>query len=220
MIHSSESNNNPSSKELANCHGFNFNTRVWIYNHFSRLFQPPMKHLGACRGAFYLGFVGVTLFQSAVLLKEMYYMQRLTRCEYFKLTVTEKGWISNQQEAPLIDHGQTGGHLSFTCTTVAFIQYTKQLMFLCVHNSFCTLHANKTCLITEKNYIELLHLVTHTKLFCFKQRMGLYITCWGYKGMQNNTCTSTHLLLIFSSIVMRSVHIIVIKLLQGNKDSW
>lgn len=80
---------------------------------------------------FYLVFVWVnyTFLQSAAPLK-------ITYCMHSKLLNVSKSqsqnlaeFLTSSQKVALIDHGQRGSHLLFTCQIAAFIHHTKQLMF-------------------------------------------------------------------------------------------
>lgn len=161
---------------------------------------------------------------------EVYCMQRQTRSEYFKLTATERCPASHQLPGGTINWSWTEREPSIIYLSNYSIYSSCKVInaFSTVHYSFSTLHGNSAWLIMEKNHIELLNLVTLTKLFRFKPGTGLEIICW---SIQTDTYTTTHLLLIFEFIIDCTVHIIVtismlliysrgIKTTDGLKTVW
>ncbi len=226
MIHTCASNNNPSSKELANCPGFNFNTRVWIYNHFSWLFRPPMKYVPEEVALFRFCWSKLLCYKVLCCWRCIVCKGR-ARSKYFKLTAIEHCPVSHQLPGGTINWSWTEREPSIIYLSNCSIYSSRKAInvFSTVHYSFSMLHGNNTWLIMEKNHMESLNLVTPAKLFCFKPGTGLEIICW---SIQTDTYTTT---LIFGFIIVCTVHIIVtismlliysrgIKTTDGLKTVW
>lgn len=217
MIHTRESNNNPSSKELANCPGFNFNTRVWIYNHFSWLFLPPMKYVAKEVALFRLNYF-VT--KCSAVGGNILYAKANAFWIIFKLTAA----VSRQRPGGAVNWSWTGTEPSIIYLSNSGIYSSRQainVFSVCAAVS-PTLRCNKTWLFMEekKSHKNLLSLVTRTKLFASGRGWELEITCWRVSRIKKMTfMLQQHLLQILGSIIVCTVHIIVNKLLWWMEDA-
>lgn len=87
-----------------------------------------------------------------------------------------------------------------------------------MHYSASTLHGNNNWPIMEKNHVELLNVVTPTKLFCCKPGMGLELYK-GYKMTHYNTSNTNIWVYYCLYCTHYSDYLHFTKLMQGNKDN-
>lgn len=158
MIHTCASNNNPSSKELANCPGFNFNTRVWIYNYFFWSFRPPIKYIPKEVVLFRFLLENPTLLQSTVLLEVIYCRHRP---EYFKHTITISCRVSHKLPGGTVNWSWTERELS-----IIYLSNWRIYSSCKAISVFCTVSPCSMVITLDLLWRKKIHEVAESQLNC------------------------------------------------------